>query len=79
MSELNPQVQELAEKLAQTSKLSYLGDLKAAEILFLVQKSRQFTQILENFYILKKNEEDAEQKKPTINPNNNESGNENLN
>lgn len=60
MAELTPPVKELSEKLLSMSKLSYLGTLKADEIAFLVQKSCQFSQTLEKFYTLKKNEEAEE-------------------
>ncbi|MCE8169292.1 MAG: hypothetical protein I3273_04175 [Candidatus Moeniiplasma glomeromycotorum] len=72
MTDLSSQVQELNWKLTQMSKLSYLGTLKSQEILFLVEKTRKFAKILDNFYTLKKDEEASEEKENTK-INNNES------
>lgn len=72
MADLTTPVKELDEKLTQMGKLSFLGSLKADEILFLVEKSRKFAKILESFYNLKKNEEEEQSK-------NSNNGNQNVN
>lgn len=79
MNDLTLQVKELSEKLAQMSKLSYLGTLKSLEISFLIAKTRQFTSTLERFYTLKKNEEDEQLKTNEQNNNNQNQINQNDN